>query len=267
MVVTYRGDFNQIFASSQDTSDFAALFISAIFAATRNAISANPNVLDIAAGSVVVSAVYSSEADMNALNNAVCYNTSAFDLEYNSFPLSAQVTNLERCPRSPTQNPATPAPTPSPSLEPTVVPMTVPTPIPTASTLPGSGGAAASQNENENDNDMATGTIAAIVLGIVLCLFVLLLAMFLLFRRTNESDGVRGQVAFENPLYSTNDAFVSNIFAGNGVAGTAGSGYMDVQGNNANDTGYMDVPASGGGIGYMDVAPNLDGGGDHGYDL
>ena len=85
----------------------------------------------------------------------------------------------------------------------------------------------------------------------------------------NESGSVLGRekVAFENPLYSTNDAFVNNIFAGDSVAGTASSGYVDFQGNNAGDTGYMDVPASDERRAYIDVAPNLDGGGDHGFDL
>ena len=95
--------------------------------------------------------------------------------------------------------------------------------------------------------------------------------MFILFRRSNESDGVRGRenVAFQNPVYSTNDAFVSNTLAGNGVADTAGSGYLDVQGNTADDADYMGFPAPepGGDCDYLDVAPDLDGGGNHGYDV
>lgn len=85
--------------------------------------------------------------------------------------------------------------------------------------------------------------------------------MFLLLKRSNESDGVRGRenVAFENPLYSTSEAFVSNTLTVKSVADTDDSGYLNVQGTNADDADDMGVPAPGGDCEYLDVSPDLDG--------
>lgn len=72
---------------------------------------------------------------MSALNIAVCYNTSAFDLEYNSFTLTAQVTNPELCLASGSSTPTVPPttiPTATPTVNPTANPAATPTSNPTA---------------------------------------------------------------------------------------------------------------------------------------
>lgn len=129
---------------------------------------------------------------------------------------------------------------------------------------------------------MGSGVIAALILGILLCLVVLVLAMFLLFGRAKESggDGVRGpeNVAFENPMYSMADA--TNGWARNATSSyedvpNADTGYVDVPANNDNGTHgteYMDIGDETPGTGYMDVSDetpgfDLDGGADHGFDL
>ena len=128
---------------------------------------------------------------------------------------------------------------------------------------------------------MGSGVITAIILGILLYLFVLVLAMFLLFGRANESggNGVREpeNVAFENPMHSTAD---TNSWARNATSSYedvphADTGYMDVPANNDNGTHgteYMDIGDETPGTGYMDVSDetpgfDLDGGADHGFDL
>ena len=141
VVIFYDGDFVALFGSLGDTSAFETSFISAMYPL----VAAPPDRMVIYAGSVQVAIEYSLEAQMDALRDAVCYNTEVFNIDMNGKLLIAKVADPALCRiegrPSPTTVPTTSYPTPSPTASeptpsPTLVPtMSYPTPSPTPAPL------------------------------------------------------------------------------------------------------------------------------------